>query len=245
MLSGPGGSRLLVGEDSEVHHLIASPDATTGDVRVFRQTAGATEDITGLITTGSIGGTIAARDGALADARNSLDQLASDISTAYNTQHAAGIGLDGTTGRNLFTAPAAVAGAASGFGVSSDVLGQPSFLAAAQDATSLPGDNRNALLLLGVRDQQVALGGTATAQQAFSSLIAAGGAASRSAQDGSDAASANLAQIDALRESASGVSTDEEMISLMKFQRAYQASLRVIETADSMMGDLLNMQFGG
>ena len=245
MLAGSGGSRLLVGEDSEVHHLIATPDATSGDVRIFRQTAGATEDITNLITTGSIGGTIAARDGALADARNALDQLASDITSAYNTQHAAGIGLDGGTSRNLFAVPAAVSGAAINFGVSSDVAGQPGFLAGAQDANSLPGDNRNALSLLGVRDQPLALGGTATAQQAFSSLVAAGGAASRSAQDNSSAASANLAQIDALRESASGVSTDEEMISLMKFQRAYQASLRVIETADSMMGDLLNMQFGG
>jgi flagellar hook-associated protein 1 FlgK len=245
MLAGSGGSRVLVGEDSTVHHLLANPDATTGDVRIFRQTAGAIEDITGLINTGSIGGTIAARDGALADARNALDQLASDVGTAYNTQHAVGIGLDGGTGRNLFTPPAAVSGAAANMGVSTDVAGQPNFLGAAQNATSLPGDNRNALLLLGVRDQRAALAGSATLQQGYSALVAAGGSASRTAQDASDHASANLSQIDALRESASGVSTDEEMIAMMKFQRAYQASLRVIETADSMMGDLLNMRFGG
>jgi flagellar hook-associated protein FlgK len=28
----------------------------------------------------------------------------------------------------------------------------------------------------------------------------------------------------------------------MKFQRAYQASLRVIETADTMLDDLLNLR---
>jgi flagellar hook-associated protein 1 FlgK len=76
-------------------------------------------------------------------------------------------------------------------------------------------------------------------------MVANGGAAARSALDQSNHASTTLAQIDALRESASGVSTDEEMISMMKFQRAYQASLRVIETADAMLGELMNMSFGG
>jgi flagellar hook-associated protein 1 len=239
------GSRTLVDEDGGVHLLQAQTDTTSGDVRIYRQTAGATEDITGLITSGSIGGTIAARDGGLADARSALDQLALDASNAYNTQHAAGVGLDGNTGRNMFTPLASAAGAASQLSVSSDVLGHPEFLAGAQDANSLPGDNRNAQLLLAVRDQKVALGGTVTAQQAFSSLVAAGGTASRSAQDASDHANTTLAQIDALREAVSGVSTDEEMVSLMKFQRAYQASLRVVETADSMLSSLLNMRVGG
>jgi flagellar hook-associated protein 1 FlgK len=238
------GSRTLVDEDGGVHLLNAQTDATNGDVRIYRQTAGAPEDITGLITTGSIGGTIAARDGGLADARNALDQLAADTSAAYNTQHAAGVGLDGNTGRNLFTPTAAVSGAAQALTVSSDVLGHPDFLAGAQDPTSLPGDNRNAQRLVGLQDQKVASGGKLTAQQAFSSMVASGGTASRSAIDQASHASTTLTQIEALREAASGVSTDEEMISMMKFQRAYQASLRVIETADSMMSTLLNMNFG-
>ncbi|MET0386132.1 MAG: flagellar hook-associated protein FlgK [Polyangiales bacterium] len=238
------GARTLVGAEGDVHHLIASPDATSGEVRIRRETAGVLEDISHFFTSGSIGGTIAARDGALSDAQNSLDQLAFDVGNAYNTAHAAGNGLDGATGRNLFTPATTVAGAAANFGVSSDVQGQPANLAAGQGTASLPGDNRNALALLAVRDQKLAQGGTATAQQAFSAMVAAGGAASRSAQDESDHAGAALSQIEALRESASGVSTDEEMMNLMKYQRAYQASLRVIETADAMLSNLLNMRFG-
>ena len=69
--------------------------------------------------------------------------------------------------------------------------------------------------------------------------------AARSAADQLDHASASLSQVEALRDAAAGVSTDEEMMNLMKFQRAYQASLRVIETADSMLSQLLNMRFGG
>lgn len=236
------GSRTLVAADGSVHPLIASVDATSGDVRIYRQTAGAMEDITGMITSGSIGGTIAARDGALADARTQLDQLATDVATAYNAQHAAGYGLDGVNGRNLFTPPATLAGAASAMSVSVDVAGQPNNIAAASANTSLPGDNRNALALLALRDQNFASGGTATAQTAYGALMSNAGSALQSAKTQQGQADAALSQIDSLRESVSGVSSDEEMISLMRFQRAYQASLRVIETADAMMSDLLNMK---
>jgi len=51
-----------------------------------------------MIKSGRIGGTIAAADGALAAAKTQLDQLASDVATAYNTQHALGYGADGVNG---------------------------------------------------------------------------------------------------------------------------------------------------
>mgnify|MGYP003407004184 FL=1 len=239
------GARTLVGSDAQVHHLVTGMDSTSGAVTVQRMTNGQLEDITSYFTTGNIGGTIAARDGALADAQKNLDQLAFDITSAYNTQHAAGVGLDGVTARNFFNPTATAAGAAVGFALSADVAGQPQNIAAAQATTSLPGDNRNALALVGLRDKLIGLNGTATAQQAFSSMVAGGGAAARSAADQLDHASASLSQVEALRDAAAGVSTDEEMMNLMKFQRAYQASLRVIETADSMLSQLLNMRFGG
>jgi flagellar hook-associated protein 1 len=157
--------------------------------------------------------------------------------------HTAGYGLDGGTTRNLFgVPPAGVTGAASSFAVSTDVAGQPDFLAGAQDPLNLPGDNRNAIALLHVRDQNNALGGTATMQQSYRALVADAGTAAQSANDQATQAGAVLSQIDNLRASSSGVNTDEEMISLMKFQRAYQASLRVIETADSMLNELLNLR---
>jgi flagellar hook-associated protein 1 FlgK len=42
------------------------------------------------------------------------------------------------------------------------------------------------------------------------------------------------------RESMSGVSLDEEAAELMKFQRAYQASARVISIIDSMLDTVVN-----
>jgi flagellar hook-associated protein 1 FlgK len=108
----------------------------------------------------------------------------------------------------------------------------------------LPGDNRNALALVQLHDQTIGMGGTATAQQAFTAMVAAAGAAANTAQRQSEHAEATVAQVDALRETVSGVSSDEEMMNVMKFQRAYQASLRVVETADSMLSELIHMRAG-
>jgi flagellar hook-associated protein 1 FlgK len=47
-------------------------------------------------------------------------------------------------------------------------------------------------------------------------------------------------QIQAMREAMSGVSLDEEMVSLTKYQRAYEAAGRVLSTVDELMQDLIN-----
>jgi len=43
------------------------------------------------------------------------------------------------------------------------------------------------------------------------------------------------------RESVSGVSIDEEMSNLIKFQYAYQAAARLINTADTLMSALMEI----
>jgi len=52
-----------------------------------------------------------------------------------------------------------------------------------------------------------------------------------------------LTQLTRQRESVSGVSTDSEMVNMLKYQRAYQASARVVQTMDDMVGTLINNLF--
>ena len=44
------------------------------------------------------------------------------------------------------------------------------------------------------------------------------------------------------RDSVSGVSLDEEMTDLIKFQRAFEASARLITTIDSMLETVVNLK---
>lgn len=237
-----GGSRALVSPDATVHELRATPDPTSGDVRIARLSAGVSEDVGALLVSGTIGGLLAARDGALAQAREAVDRLAYDLASAYDAVHAAGVGLDGGTGRSLFEPPPVVDGAASSLRLSADVDGRPERIAAALDPAALPGDDRNALELLSIADADVASGGTQTVMEAYGALVATAGAAVRDAEAQAEHAEDVAAQIASLRSSTSGVSTDEEMISLMQFQRAYQASLQVVRTADEMLAELMSLR---
>jgi flagellar hook-associated protein 1 FlgK len=52
---------------------------------------------------------------------------------------------------------------------------------------------------------------------------------------------AQLAQVKSLRDSVSATNSDDEMVSLMSYQRAYEASLRVVAAADEMLQQLVQL----
>ena len=49
-----------------------------------------------------------------------------------------------------------------------------------------------------------------------------------------------LSHLEQLRQSASGVSLDEEMVNLIQFQRAYEAAARLISVINEMLDALIN-----
>jgi flagellar hook-associated protein 1 FlgK len=51
-----------------------------------------------------------------------------------------------------------------------------------------------------------------------------------------------MTQMKSIRERISGVSLDEETSNMMRYQQAYEASARVIRTAEEMLKDLLSIK---
>jgi flagellar hook-associated protein 1 FlgK len=51
-----------------------------------------------------------------------------------------------------------------------------------------------------------------------------------------------VAQLNNIRESISGVSLDEETTDMVRFQKAFDASARIIKTADEMFDTVLNLK---
>ena len=171
-------------------------------------------DVTAFLTGGKLGGIRDARDVDATALSDKLDQLAFDVANAVNTQHASGYGLDGSTGQNLFSVAATAAGAARSLSLDSGIDGHPEKIAASASPTSLPGNSDNAVALGQLSDAKIASGNTRSAVEAYSDIVGDIGLRKQNAAIEADTRDGILSQVTTMRESASGVNLDDEMVSL-------------------------------
>jgi flagellar hook-associated protein 1 FlgK len=185
-------------------------------------------DLTSL-SSGRLAGLITMRDTTLPSYRAGLDGIASALVTQVNALHTAGFDLSGATGIAFF-APTGTTAAT--IAVAAGVAASPSLVAASVGAGQ-PGDATVAL-------QIAALRSAAAIGTAYNQLVTRIGSETQEARR--SLANAELLS-DALhdrRDSVSGVSLDEEMTNLMRFQRGYQASARALSAMDEMIDVLVN-----
>ncbi len=104
-----------------------------------------------------------------------------------------------------------------------------------------PGDNRNAIAIANLKSSRILSGNTATFDAYYESFVGDLGYEVQQASSSYSHQSEMVHQLENHRESISGVSVDEEMVNLVKFQNAYQAAAKLISTADEMMQSVLNM----
>lgn len=174
---------------------------------------------------GEIGGHLAA-----------LDDMAAEITRRVNTVHTSGTDMNGQPGVNFFEIPANGAPVtAANFAVSAAVkadsrLVVASPLAAPNSAGTVAGAIAN--LLTDPSSQVGARSGSFGS--IYSSIISDAGAGVSNAEDALATQQAILGQTTAQREAVSGVSLDEEAISLLQYQRAYEAAARFLKIADEM-----------
>lgn len=218
--------------------LRAEPDATNnGMVRVVWD--GNDTDVG--ITSGELRGLLEIRDGDLARYMSDLNTLASGLATEINAVHRAGFGLDGTTtGLDFFVSdnpPAAID--ASNIAVSPTILANPQLIAAASVANS-PGDGSNALAMAAKLDEKVLMGGTVGLRDFYGSLISGIGVDANQAENMARNQKTLVDHLEQLGQSVSGVSLDEEMTNLIRYQQGYQAAARVMNTMDEMLDLMVN-----
>lgn len=127
-------------------------------------------------------------------------------------------------------------------------------IAAARDASAgppaaaeyAPGDNRNLLALIGLKNtpQTMSAGSfslTATYDQAYNESITYIGNRKSGADVAASVAGDNVVATQARRDSVSAVNLDEEFTRLISFQKAYQASARMIKVADDLLTQVLQL----
>jgi flagellar hook-associated protein 1 FlgK len=137
-----------------------------------------------------------------------------------------GLFFDGTGASNLTVVPA--------------VTGQ---LAVAQTAGAIDGNNALAIADLAIdANAEAILGPGSTGPSGLWRNLAANvGTQVQGLERGLEVQETVLSTADVAVESDAGVNLDEEMSSLLLFQRSYQASARVISTVDSVLETLINL----
>ena len=214
------------------------------------------DTITGDVTSGELAAAIQFRDGYMTTVRDRVDQLAYAINTQVNAQHEQGYGLAGgvpATGVDFFTPLAPLdplvpeKDAARNFQVASNVASDLRLIAAArvegsETPPALPGDNRNALLMAGLRNIPVANLGNATIPDYIAGMVGQIGSETKGVNLDLQHQKTVVNYLETRREEVSGVSLDEEMTNLIKFQRAFEAATKMISLMDTLLDDVVNMK---
>ena len=194
--------------------------------------------ITGQITGGKIGGWLQTRDTQIAGYQDQLDALADGLKGQINTVHAAGYGLDGTTGTDLFDD--STSGAAD-FQVNPDILSNLDLIAASATSAGIPGNADNVMAIYDLRTAMTMSAGTATFDTAVNTLVSSVGYDVQTAKANSSHQAEMMTYLENYRESVSGVSLDEEMVNLVKFEAAYNAAAKMISMTDDMLNMLMSV----
>ncbi len=131
-----------------------------------------------------------------------------------------------------------VSRAAEVVSLASEVVQDVGTIAAAQ--TQAPGDNTNALEIVQLQNQPFMAGGTLTLDAFYGSMVTSLGIEAAQTQQNLENVDLVLQQMLNRRESISGVSLDEELTNIIRFQDVYEAAARLITIIDSMIDTVIN-----
>jgi flagellar hook-associated protein 1 FlgK len=187
------------------------------------------------IGSGAIEGILAVRDGELARVRDEVNGLATLFISEVNAVHETGFGLDGTTGAPFFNGTNA-----SDIAVNRDLLANSSLLQAS-DVVGDVGNNAKILALTQLETKaHPSLGGQSFIGKHIQTVATLAQELVTARTNLEDQQSMTRF-VQSQRDSVSAVSLDEEMANLVMFQKAFQASAKLISMTDEMLTTIIGM----
>jgi len=187
------------------------------------------------LTGGSIEGNITARDGALANLQTGVNTLASQLITNVNSIYSQGFDAKGNTGQDFFTGTDA-----SDISVNSSLAADPTEF---QYSSSGAGADNGTVLALGeLGNQPIAGLNNQTFTGNYAQTVADLGSAISSVTEQLDSSQSVSQMLTSQRASQSGVSLDQQMTSLIQYQKAYEAAAEMVSTINEMLQTAVSMK---
>lgn len=241
MVSVTAGRMAVLVSGTESADLHAKYDRDRVELFFSPTDSGTKFNVTNHITGGRLGGVLEVRDKIVEDALSKVDRLAFNFASEVNKAHGEGFDRYGQQGNLFFEDPMEMKGAAERIGVSETVFNDPGRIAAAARPDS-PGDNTVSNMISALQYQKVMDDGVSTFDDFYNAQVGQIGTVAHRAVKSQESQKNIMAQMTNLRESISGVSLDEETTKMIEFQKAYDASARLIRTADEMLETVLNIK---
>lgn len=171
-----------------------------------------------------------------------LDEFANALVQSVNSKTITGFGLNDTgpqpPGRTFFE-PNIGFVSASLIKVSKDIEDKPEVIPLSSKASE-PGNNDIARSIGRILEDRSFLGGQ-NPSEFYANFLGKVSYSTSEAINGLSTSKLIQSQLEVQRESLIGVNLDEEAISLIKFQKAFEAASRVINSANEMMNTIINL----
>ncbi len=219
-----GGVTLVQGTWSDT----VTSTGGAGNMHLVAQASGVTIPA----SAGSMAGQLAAINQYLPAYQSQLDTTANDLASTVNTQLAAGYTASGASGSGF---PLFQGSGAAGLTVNAAIVNNPQLIAASSTGTlpdaSNDGGNAQAMAELYNSptgpdvNYQSLIQGLGSQVQAVNNQVQAQTSVANASQE-------NL-------QSIVGVNTNDEMVQMLTYQQAYQASAKLVSTVDTMMQSLI------
>lgn len=219
--------------------LVDGTSDTVGPLAIDAAGAATVNGVATTITSGSLRGLVDIRDTVIGGPNGYLaqiDTLAASVANSVNARHAAGFGLDGSTGNAFFAGTTAAT-----LGVSAAVAASVDAIAASDTAAGLPAGADNAVDMAQLQFVVQAIGASTTTLDGFyQQMVARIGVDTDQASRMAQVQQGVLDAAQSRRDGVSGVNLDEEMSDMVRFQKSYNAAARMVTTLDEMLDTIIS-----
>lgn len=174
--------------------------------------------------------------GEYSDMIANLDVMASAFITEFNRVHRLGKDLQGDDGGDFFTGTSA-----ANISLHDGLVANEGLTKIAVSLDGTVGNGENALNLAEVKNKPLEMNDTEnTIEDFYKGLIGQMAIKAQEAKRMNANSETLRLSVDERRQSISGVSIDEEVIDLMRFQHAYNASARMVTVVDEVLNRIIN-----
>lgn len=176
--------------------------------------------------------------------KNKLNDLVKTFTGAVNEVHEKGLSLENINGSSIPAVKFFIGDTAESLVVNPAILNSLDKIAAAKvevDGKSSTGNGKNAEEIAKLKFVNLTFGdSTSTADDFYRNIIAKLGIDSQQAERMKDNSEVIIHQVENRRQSVSGVSLDEEMTNMIRFQQAYNAAARMVTVMDQCLEKVIN-----